>query len=501
MSGDERFRDEAAHEPEERLQGLIEHAIIGIYRTTPDGRVLVANPAMARLVGCGSTDELMHQDLNELTARLGYPRDEVMRRLATHGEVVGFETAWTKLDGQTIQVRENIRAVRDDAGQVLCYEGTVEDLTTHRRLEEQLRRAQKMEAIGRLAGGVAHGFNNMMQAMLSLTTMLRTVRERPERHEELLCEMEEQVRRGSALSRQLLLFAHRDLARLEVLDLSDVVRASAALLERIVRENIRFTVGLSTQALPVLIDHGLLDQVLLNLVLNAAEAMPDGGELRIASGSQEGGEAWFEVRDEGCGIPEELHDRVFEPFFTTKQADNATGLGLAVSHGIVTALKGRIELTSTAGKGSVFRVVLPLVAEEPRPEAPLLASSFKGVEGRGERVLVVEDEDGARQGLKDVLEMLGYRVCAAASAEEALALAPEPAYQVLLSDVLLPGADGRELARQLRARWARLCVILMSGYAEESLRVTAGEPGFRFLSKPFDMTTLARELRVVLAGR
>jgi signal transduction histidine kinase len=425
-----------------------------------------------------------------------------MRRLEEDGEVAGFETSWTRLDGVTIHVRENVRAVRDATGQIVCYEGTIEDLTSHFQLEEQLRRAQKMEAIGRLAGGVAHGFNNLMQTVLSLTAMLRSLREQPERHEELLSELEEQINRGSTLTRQLLLFSRRDMARPEVLDLNDVIHASAALLNRIVRENVRFTVTLDPRPLPVTVDHGQLDQVLLNLVLNASEAMPEGGELKITSGMQEPSEAWFEVADEGCGIAEEIRDRIFEPFFTTKEAEKATGLGLAVSHGIVTAVKGRIEVRSCAGKGSVFRVVLPRVARPPRSETPSLAVAFRGVEGKGELLLVVEDEPGARQGLKDVLEMIGYRVKVTADAEEALALPDQPEFDILLSDVLLPGAHGAELARRLQERWPRLKVLLMSGYAEdESLQRGISEGKVRFLSKPFNMVTLARELRVALAGR
>jgi len=227
--------------------------------------------------------------------------------------------------------------------------------------------------------------------------------------------------------------------------------------------------------------------------------MPEGGELRISSGLDEASEAWFEVTDEGCGIARDSVERIFEPFFTTKQDEKASGLGLAVSHGIVAAHHGRIEVESTVGKGSSFRVVLPALPRSSRPSPGALAASFRGVEGRGESVLVVEDEPGARQGLRDVLEMLGYRVQVAGTAEEALALPVEPSFDALLADVMLPGAHGGELAVRMRQRWTGLAVVLMSGYSEdETLRRGISEQTVHFLRKPFDMATLARELRAAL---
>jgi two-component system, cell cycle sensor histidine kinase and response regulator CckA len=496
---DEQPPDQALDASAELLRHLVEHAAVGIYRTTPDGRVLMANPAMASLLGLASAAELESSNLEELARRLGYPREELKRRLEETGQVIGLETSWTRHDGSVVHIRENTQAVRDGSGRVAYYEGTAEDLTARVRLDERLRRTHKMEAIGRLAGGIAHAFNNVMQAMLSESAMLRSYRDNPDRHEDVLTELEEQIRRASALTRQLLLFSKCEVTRLEILDLNEVIRASASLLQRIVRENVRFSVDLFKQPLWVCVDHGQLDQVLLNLVLNSSEALPDGGELRITSGTQEPSIAWFEVADNGCGIPDEIRERIFEPFVTTKQADGAAGLGLAVIHGIVAAQKGTIEVSSTVGSGSVFRVSLPMVPSAPRPQRPTLGDAFSGVEGRGERVLVVEDEPGARQGLRDVLQMLGYEVAVAGDAETALVLPQEPPFAVLLCDIMLPGLHGWELATRLEERWPGIRVILMSGYTDdEGAQQGVANGKLRFLHKPFDMVTLARELRAAL---
>jgi len=227
--------------------------------------------------------------------------------------------------------------------------------------------------------------------------------------------------------------------------------------------------------------------------------MPEGGELSVTAGRD--GEAWvhFAVTDTGHGIPPELHGRIFEPFFTTKEVGQGTGLGLSVVHGIVTAHGGRVELASDVGRGSTFRVVLPALGFGPTPVARHEEARPEAAPGAGERVLVVEDEDAARTGLAEILEILGYRPVAVASGEAALALAPADRFDALLSDLVLPGINGADLADRLVERWPELAVIIMSGYTEdEAMRrgISAGE--VRFLQKPFDMETLARELRSAL---
>jgi PAS domain S-box-containing protein len=376
---------------------------------------------------------------------------------------------------------------------------TLRGAAERRRAEAALRQAQKMEAVGRLAGGVAHDFNNVLQAILSMTQVMRTRGGDPLSWNSTLSELEDQIRRGGGLTRQLLVFARREVSKPEETDLEAVLRDGATMLARLLRENIRFVMRWSGAPLKIAADRGQIEQVLMNLVLNAADAMPAGGELVLACGRDDDPWVWFSVADTGHGIPAELHGRIFEPFFTTKEIGQGTGLGLSVVHGIVTSHGGRVEVSSEVGQGSTFRVVLPALGFGPTPVARRDEVLPEAAPGAGERVLVVEDEEGAREGLEEILEILGYRPVAVASGEEALALAPGDPFDVLLTDLVLPGVNGADLAGLLSARWSRLAVILMSGYTEdEAMRrgIRAGE--VRFLQKPFDMETLARELRSAL---
>ncbi|OYW00574.1 MAG: hypothetical protein B7Z61_13250 [Acidobacteria bacterium 37-71-11] len=266
-----------------------------------------------------------------------------------------------------------------------------------------------------------------------------------------------------------------------------------------VRENISFRLDLAEAALAIRADRGQLDQVLMNLVVNAADAMPDGGILRVGTGRSADGSPWVSVSDTGCGIPEAIRDRVFEPFFTTKAPGKGTGIGLSVVRGIVEQHGGAIVLESGVGRGTTVRITLP-AADTAAVPADGPASGDKPLpRGRGERVLIVEDEQGAREGLAEILTSLGYTVFAAASGEDAQAVPAEPPFDLLLTDLMLPGMAGPDLAVEMVGRWPRLRVILMSGYTEdETLKRRIAAELVRFLQKPFNMTTLAREVRVAL---
>ncbi|NCO69202.1 MAG: response regulator, partial [Acidobacteria bacterium] len=375
-----------------------------------------------------------------------------------------------------------------------------QDFSERKQLEEQLRHAQKMEAVGRLAGGVAHDFNNLLQAMASSCEVLRSQAGNADTASRVVDEIMAHVARGAALTRQLLLFARRDVERTEPLDLSEAICQAGTLLRRVIREDIRLEVRCAAEPLPVLADRGQLEQILVNLAVNASDAMPRGGLLTLVTGREQDGFAFFEVADTGEGIPAEISHRVFDPFFTTKGVGKGTGLGLSVVHGIVTRYGGTITLDSGVGTGTRFHIRLPLTAAIVTPAAGL--EFEEGVPtGAGERILVVEDEEGPRAGLEELLTLLGYRVTAVASGEAALALGEDERCQLLLSDVMLPGLGGPEVARALSERWLGLRVVLMSGYAEdEALRQRLGTAEMRFLQKPFDLVTVARELAAALAA-
>lgn len=389
-------------------------------------------------------------------------------------------------------------------GQITGVLGIARDITRRKLLEAEVLHTQKIQAIGMLTSGVAHDFNNLLQAQMSLTQLLRWRRAEAPRHDQIVKDLEALIKRGAGLTRQLLIFARKEVTKLEDLDLGDVVRDGVGLARQLVRENVHLDVTVASDRLPIHGDRGQLGQVLLNLIANAADAMPDGGRLELRAGHGEAGEGFIEVTDTGIGMPSEVRERLFEPFFTTKAPGSGTGLGLAVVHSIVAALGGRVDVHSSPGAGSTFRVTLPLRVEpeptsggsDPASESPTLPT------GRGERVLVVEDESGAREALQEMLTDLGYLVTAVGSGEEAGLLPAEPAIDLLLTDQMLPGAVGIDLATGLVDRWPDLRVIVMSGYSEDQvLRQAVRLHAVRFLQKPFDMATLTQEVRTALDER
>jgi two-component system cell cycle sensor histidine kinase/response regulator CckA len=384
-------------------------------------------------------------------------------------------------------------------GRIVGITGLLTDITEQKALSAQLRQAQKMEAIGLMAGGVAHDFNNLLQAMTTEIGLLCARADDPRAVATHGLELDESVRRGALLTRQLLLFSRQQTAEPVPLDLNEVIAQTIAMLRRMVRDDVKLVMVLGDGALPVVADRGQLDQVLMNLVLNSSDAMPQGGTITVRSG-RHAGRAWFSVADTGSGIPAEIRERIFEPFFTTKTTGKGSGLGLAVVHGIVAHHAGTIGVESELDVGTTFTITLPAVsrsrlaaAKVETPAAPV------SLEGRGERVLLVEDEDGARQGLAEILAMLGYEVLALPNGEEAGTLPNDPAFDLVISDLFLPGIAGPPLVAGLRDRWPGLKVILMSGYAEEDVLRSALCAGkVRFLQKPFDIDTLAREIRLAL---
>ena len=487
---------EALRESEERYRLVLANSLDAQLLTRPDGTIQSANAAACAMFGRSEAEicRLGRAGVIDTTdPRLAAALAEREAKGRFRGELTGL-----RADGTRFPIEVSSSLFRDATG-ALHSSMAVRDLTQREALEAQLRQAQKMEAIGRLAGGVAHDFNNILQAMLSHAQLLRAVASDPARVGAVAVELEQQIGRGAALTRQLLLFSRQETSKPEPLDLNEAVSTSAQLLRRLVRENISFRLDLAEAALAIRADRGQLDQVLMNLVVNAADAMPDGGILRVGTGRSADGSPWVSVSDTGCGIPEAIRARVFEPFFTTKAPGKGTGIGLAVVRGIVDQHGGAIELESAVGQGTTVRVTLPAVDTAAVPADGPASGDKPLPRGRGERVLIVEDEQGAREGLAEILTSLGYTVFAAASGEDAQALPSDPPFDLLLTDLMLPGMAGPELAVEMVGRWPRLRVILMSGYTEdETLRRRIAAELVRFLQKPFDMARLAREVRAAL---
>ena len=467
--------------------------------TDAGGRIEWVNPAFTRLTGYGEGDAV-GQHTRILRSGVMPPSLYAdLWRTVQSGRVWHGELVNRRRDGTLYDEAMTITPVPGPDGAAGHFVAIKEDVTERHRLEERLRDAQRLEAVGRLAGGVAHDFNNLLQAMLGISDLLRSGELAPAEQGEQLDELEELFHRGGQLTRQLLLFSRREEPKVEACDLNTVVRDTAKLLRRLLRENVELRMELANEPLELVADRGQLGQVWMNLAVNAADAMPEGGALTVRSGRADEAHVWFSVEDTGHGIADEVRAHIFEPFYTTKRDHRGTGLGLSVVHGIVSGHGGRVEVASEVGRGSAFRVVLPSRGTAAGAAARGGVEARRVPRGKGERVLLVEDNESVRRTFQRLLSGLGYQVSAMESAEEAEALRPIAPFELLLTDVLLPGASGGELARRLRARWPGLAVVFMSGYAEDELiRGDVASGGAMYLQKPVDIEVLGSAVRGAL---
>jgi len=387
--------------------------------------------------------------------------------------------------------------------------GVVQDITERRALEEQLAQAQKMEAIGRLAGGIAHDFNNLLMVMMGQIGLAERRLTNPTLVEASLNELTVAVERAASLTKQLLATARRQISRPELVDFAAVLRDIQGLVGRIIGEDMVLQVELPAQPVWVHADRSQIEQVVFNLVVNARDAMPSGGELGVSVRRQAAGDDAFtpgyavlEVRDSGTGIPAEIRERIFEPFFTTKGPSKGSGLGLSTVYAIAQQAGGRIEVESEPQTGSLFRVFWPLAPRAPRAsEAP--PPKLAVHEASGESLLLVEDDAQVRFVLALGLRELGYRVHSAENAEQALILLrrAETHVHVLVTDVVMPGMSGPDLAHAARGLRPQLPVVLLSGYAADHLDPgLLRDPQVRFLPKPVSVKDLAKVIREVVVG-
>jgi PAS domain S-box-containing protein len=415
------------------------------------------------------------------------------------------------VDGKIRWLNGMGRFVMDANGQPARAIGISQDVTGRRLLEAQFQQAQKMEAVGRLAGGVAHDFNNLLTVILGFCEILL---EEAAPGAPAIVEIGEIQKAGllaASLTRQLLAFSRMELIELKAFDLNDILTDMRPMLARLIKEDVRIVFAAAPAAARIMADRGQLEQIVMNLVVNAQDAMPQGGTLTIGTANiqldehyasthlnvKPGAYVALTVTDSGTGMPPEVIDRLFEPFFTTKGVGKGTGLGLASVHGIVNNIGGSINVYSELGHGSTFSVYLPQSnATETVSEPAAPAASPTGTE----TVLLVEDAEALRVLTMRLLERQGYKVIAAANATEAERLFEwNPSIAILLTDVVMPGRSGPELALQLMARRPGLKVIYMSGYTDEAI-VEHGvlKPGIAFLHKPFTSHMLGRKIREAL---
>ena len=488
----ERKQDEATLRVQSAALNSAANAIV---ITDRDFTIVWLNRAFTELTGYSEEEARGRNALDLLKPDGEDPElDRQLMETVTAGRTWQGERFRRRKDGHVYLEGRAVTPVRNGSGPITHYIFMKTELTEQRKMEAQLRQAQKMEAVGQLAAGVAHEFNNLLQALMSMTALVQLRAGSPE-VEQIGTEMAVQIKRGAVLTQQLLVFSRLDAVNKTDFDLREQVERGSVLLRRLIPANIHVVVEVPAERLPVDGDFGEIQQVLVNLAINARDAMPSGGTLSL-SARAEGNEVLLEVRDTGEGMDEATRGRIFEPFFTTKEVGKGTGLGLAVVYGIVDQHGGRVEVESTPGEGSLFRVILPrgLGAGE-QTVAPAPSAQEALATGR---ILLVEDEEPVRTGISLLLEMLGYEVVAVSSGEEAAVIALEIPPDLLLSDLSLAGMSGSELADRLKTRWPLLKVVLMSGYLEKSLRSESDQRGWHFLQKPFEMVDLAKVLATAL---
>ncbi|MFN3652978.1 MAG: PAS domain S-box protein [Armatimonadota bacterium] len=508
----ERLRAEVSlREQHALIQAVVEGTSDAVFVKDLEGRYLMINSAGAAMLGA-SVEEVVGR-----TDEAFFPPDEVRLIRDTDGRVrrSGERTTYITQDSRDGKQR-TLMAIkapfRSVTGEVLGVVGIVRDITEVRQLEHQLRQAQKMDAIGQLAGGIAHDFNNMLAVITGYTNLLldRLPADDPTRAP--ILEIHRAGERASGLTRQLLAFSRRQILEPRVLDLNELVRTTAGMLDRLIGEDIELMTQSGPELGRVKADPGQIEQVLVNLVVNARDAMPHGGRLTIATRNVDlegpfvrehpevlpGRYVALAVRDTGTGMAPDVAARAFEPFFTTKDVGKGTGLGLATVYGIIKQSGGYIYLKTAPGKGSEFTVYLPRIDRECRQDAPVTAPALP--DGT-ETLLVVEDEEMLRRLAVRVLEGCGYTVLQARNRIDALRVAGEHEgpIHLLLTDVVMPGGGGSTLAKELQENRPETRVLYMSGYTEDAIvRHGLARAEVSFLPKPFSPLELARKVRSVL---
>ena len=504
--------EQALRRSEARYRSLVQSSVYGIYRSSLEGRFLDVNPALIAMLGYSSPEEVLLLDPEKDVFAQPEEHARLVKEFRRAGRLDGFEVKWRRKDGRTITVRISGRAVSsaDEPADVL--EAIAEDVTDRRALEDQFRQAQKMEAVGRLAGGVAHDFNNLLMVISGYAEVILAGLNVEHPLYEKGRAIQLAADRATTLTRQLLAFSRKQLLELKVVDVNAIVEDMERLLRPLIGENVELSTVRGPEAAHTRADAGQLEQVLMNLVVNAKDAMPQGGKLTIQTqtvvvderhrGGQQfihaGNYVLLSVSDTGMGMDRETQSRIFEPFFTTKEKGKGTGLGLSTVYGIVKQTGGYVMVQSEVGRGTTFQIYLPrteAAAEQHAISVPDTAS------GGSETILLVEDEESVRQLVRDTLVSKGYQVIEGENGESGIAAAVRHKGKIdlVITDVVMPGMGGREMVKELAHSRPDAKVLYLSGYTEDAI-VSDGsiESGTAFLQKPFTLQSLSRKVREVL---
>jgi two-component system, cell cycle sensor histidine kinase and response regulator CckA len=504
---------EALERSEASFRGVVEGAPYAICRVSLEGCFLRVNPALEKMLGHVGQEELLRSNIGLDVFRNAGEFEQLVAVLHSDGEFKDVQAEWRRKDGAPITVLCSGRTVERSEDGSVNIELFAEDVTERRVLERQLRMTTKMEAIGRLSGGIAHDFNNLLGVIIGYSEILKRKLGPENPWYECADEVEKAGQRAVSLTRQLLAFSRQQILTPAVLDLNALVTGMEKMLPRLLGEDVVVVTRLSDDIGRVKADNGQVEQVVMNLAVNARDAMPQGGELRIETANAEFDESYVRhhpgakpgryvmlaVVDSGIGMSAETLAHIFEPFFTTKEVGKGTGLGLATVYGVVKQSGGYLWVDSKLGKGSSFQIFLPRVEEK---VTKVVSNTLPPEVLRGaETVLLVEDADALRKLARSFLEDRGFLVLSAANGEEALRLATnhKGPIHLLLTDVIMPGMNGRALAEHLLPKRRAMSVLYMSGYTDSFI---AGhgvlEPGTHLLHKPFTEQALIAKVREVL---
>ncbi|MCD6308141.1 MAG: PAS domain S-box protein, partial [Candidatus Latescibacteria bacterium] len=500
----------------ERLETIFQSAPLAIFDLDGAGRVnSLWNAAAERMFGW-KKDEVLGKPLPIVPVESMAEFSSLRERVLCGESLSGIGLTRVRKDGSPIEISLAAAPLHDQHGAVAGIMAIASDMTDHNALERQYLHAQKMEAVGRLAGGVAHDFNNILTVILGNVSILMLDSDKGGEYQEILKEIHENAYRASGLTRQLLAFSRRQIIEPRVIILNSVLANMEKMLGRIIGEDIELATLPADDLWPVLIDPGQIEQVITNLSINARDAMPAGGRLTIETGNvtiekehilrhiamKPGDYVMIAVSDTGCGMNRETQEKIFEPFFTTKETGKGTGLGLATCYGIVKQNGGFIWVYSEPGTGTVFKIYLPRVAS-PFIEEEAGDEITQDLHG-AETLLLVEDEPAVRATLARILRKYGYTIIEASNGDEAKKITDEFGLQTIdlvVTDIVMPRMGGKEFMAELRKLATDIHVLFISGYTDMSVvKHIAMENNTAFLQKPFSPLTLARKIRDILDG-